>query len=596
MPRRPWQIWLAYLLILMLLLSGFGWLTVRVVELDRQEQMSRARVKQEEGIRLALWRMESLAMPIIAAEAARPYLAYRPYHASSNNHPDSRIPSPLLQLPSEYVLLNFQIDPQGRVESPQCPGADDIDWANRNGATPSTNAFCCPRVEELQASLDCSQLLSELPAETIPTSSVPFGTQNGLADAIGPNTYVTNQLAIPPQALSPDQQESSAKEFSNRAMKLQEFTFRSVQQQRQHIESSLLQLPVREGVSRPVWIDGRLLLARRVEIGGRPYIQGCWLDWNRLKADFETELADLLPDAQLEMLGPEQTAVAGRSLASMPVQIVPGAVTVIAVPETPTRISLAIAWAGVLLAAIAFAFLLYGVTSLSERRAAFVAAVTHELRTPLTTLQLYSDMLAGGMVSDDRQQRDYVQTLHHEAGRLSHLVDNVLALSRLERRSTCRHRETVTVSEFLARAEPRLRGRTEQASCEFDVVQTDAAGAARMTIEPTVIEQILLNLVDNACKYGCISEQGRVQLSVQRNSEMVEFSCRDWGAGLTPTARQKLFQRFSKSDLEAARTQPGLGLGLALSRELARSEGGDLLLESTGSEGTAFLLRIPAAD
>ena len=593
MLRRPWQIWLAYLLILALLVSGFGGLTVRVVELDRREQLSRAQVEQEEGIRLALWRMESLAMPIIAAEAARPYLAYRPYYPSAGSGGENRVASPLLQLPSEYVLLNFQIAPDGRVESPQCPGAADVDWACRNGATESSIGFCCPRVDQLQTSLNSQRLLSQLPAETIPTIPVPLGTRSGEAESLGPDAYVTNQVSTLPPTFVPELQEPSVKEFSNRAMKLQEFTLRSAQQQRQNIESALLQLPVREGVSRPVWIEGRLLLARRVEIGERPYVQGCWLDWDRLRAEFEAELSDLLPNARIEVLGPEATSPPGRSLASIPVQIIPADVTLATATATPTRIALGIAWAGVLLAAVAFAVLLYGVTSLSERRGAFVAAVTHELRTPLTTLQLYSDMLAGGMVSDESQQRDYMQTLHREAGRLSHLVDNVLALSRLERRSVRRQRETLTVAEFLNHAEPRLRGRCEQANCAFELTLTDAAAAGLVTIEPTVIEQILLNLVDNACKYGSTGSERRVQLTAQRSGRLVEMRCRDLGAGLTSEAKQNLFRRFSKSDLEAARSQPGLGLGLALSRELARGEGGDLLLETTGSNGTTFLLRLP---
>ena len=71
--------------------------------------------------------------------------------------------------------------------------------------------------------------------------------------------------------------------------------------------------------------------------------------------------------------------------------------------------------------------------SLSERRGAFVSAVTHELRTPLTTLRMYTEMLADGMVPDEPRRRSYLQTLRAEADRLGHLVENVLAYSRLER-------------------------------------------------------------------------------------------------------------------------------------------------------------------
>ena len=118
----------------------------------------------------------------------------------------------------------------------------------------------------------------------------------------------------------------------------------------------------------------------------------------------------------------------------------------------------------------ALAALLHGVASLSERRAAFVSAVTHELRTPLTTLQLYSDMLSGGMIADEPQRQEYMQTLQRESGRLSHLIDNVLALSRLERRTARRHRETLSVAALLDRAGPRLQARAEQSRMNCEIV------------------------------------------------------------------------------------------------------------------------------
>ena len=89
--------------------------------------------------------------------------------------------------------------------------------------------------------------------------------------------------------------------------------------------------------------------------------------------------------------------------------------------------------------------------------------------------------------------------------------------------------------------------------------------------------------------------QRRLGLTVNLRDRNVEFRVRDHGPGLAEPARRKLFRPFSKSDVEAARSAPGLGLGLALSRELARSEGGELALESTGPEGTTFVLTLSRA-
>src|SRR5208337_3642808 len=110
---------------------------------------------------------------------------------------------------------------------------------------------------------------------------------------------------------------------------------------------------------------------------------------------------------------------------------------------------LPVAWACVLLAAGAVAALLANVMRLGQRRADFVSAVTHELRTPLTTFHMYTEMLSEGMVTDPQQQRDYLTTLRLEASRLSHLVENVLAFARLERRRV-NGLEPATVASLLA--------------------------------------------------------------------------------------------------------------------------------------------------
>src|SRR5439155_15089133 len=118
-----------------------------------------------------------------------------------------------------------------------------------------------------------------------------------------------------------------------------------------------------------------------------------------------------------------------------PVKLNPGETIPLDAAEglTPVRVSLSIAWLCALLAAGAVAALLLGAVRLSERRGAFVSAVTHELRTPLTTFRMYAEMLAGGMVPDEARRRHYLETLRIEADRLSHLVENVLSYARLER-------------------------------------------------------------------------------------------------------------------------------------------------------------------
>jgi anti-sigma regulatory factor (Ser/Thr protein kinase) len=602
MLRRPWHIWLAYLLILALLLPGFAWLTLRVLDLDRQEQLSRRRADQEKKVSLALWRMESVAMPIIAAEAARPHSAYQPYQTLEGAKGVTRIPSPLLRPPSEYVVLSFEVGEPGQIFSPQCPSPPDQAWALQNGLTPEIQTYACAAVETLERNLEFEALLSQLPVEELPApSNVASRETAGQGGESSPESqtaspYVQNANAYG-SLPDPLQESPATQDFRNRSMKLNTLAQQSAKEQRSNFETAQtpVEPQVREGASRSLWVGDKLILARRVLRNSEQLVQGCWLNWDRLQQDLRTELDDLLPGAELRPVDADQPAAPARMLASIPVELVVPPLTAPALPDSPTSIALYVAWGGLLFSCVAIGFLLYGVTSLSERRAAFVSAVTHELRTPLTTFQLYTEMLTGGMVADEENRREYLGTLHREAGRLSHLIDNVLAYARLERRPARRCRETMTVGALLERTRSRLEARAAHSGMQLECQIAPAAVHQAVHVEPTVIEQILLNLVDNACKYGRNGADPRIALHAERTGDQIELQVSDHGPGVPPDAARRLFRPFSKSDVEAARSAPGLGLGLALSRQLARSEGGDLQLRQAAGAGAAFVLTLPVA-
>jgi len=183
-----------------------------------------------------------------------------------------------------------------------------------------------------------------------------------------------------------------------------------------------------------VWADGGLVLARRMPPGGDDdAVEGCVLDWPRLRADLLATVFDLLPEATLEPVKDAAPAIDQRLLAAIPARLVPGEMPRLAPAGwSPLRGTLAAAWGAMAVAAAAVGALLASVLALSERRAAFVSSVTHELRTPLTTFRLYAGLLEEGMVPP-AEVPGYHATLRREADRLTHLVENVLAYARLER-------------------------------------------------------------------------------------------------------------------------------------------------------------------
>ncbi len=345
---------------------------------------------------------------------------------------------------------------------------------------------------------------------------------------------------------------------------------------------------------RPFWIGEALVLTRRVSQGSREWIQGAWLDWGKLRGELLSAVQDRFPEARIEPARevPEQGA---HLLASLPVQLIPGAVEFAPPPFwSPLKVSLGIAWLCVLLAVAAVALVLRGMMALSERRASFVSSVTHELRTPLATFKLYSEMLADGMVREEAKRQQYLETLTSEADRLGHLVENVLSYSRIERGKGPAALSAVPVSELIRRVEPRLNQRALIAGMDFAVTAAPDVSTLALRTDAGAVEQILCNLVDNACKYGHREgTPGFVELMVTRERRRVCFTVRDRGPGIDRREEKKLFLPFHKSAREAAHSQPGVGLGLALCRRLAGELRGTLGIDHTWRQGAAFVLKLP---
>jgi signal transduction histidine kinase len=243
----------------------------------------------------------------------------------------------------------------------------------------------------------------------------------------------------------------------------------------------------------------------------------------------------------------------------------------------------------------AVALLLWGAISLSERRGAFVSAVTHELRTPLTTLSMYSEMLEQGMVKDESRKQQYLTTLRAEANRLGHLVENVLAYSRIERGRADGRIQMIPVPELIDAVKERLGERAKQAGMELAIELPADAQAMAVKADASAVEQILFNLVDNAGKYASSAKDKRIHLTAQTNGSAAMIRLADHGPGISKQESRKLFRPFSKSAREAANSAPGVGLGLALCRRLARQMRGDLKLEETNG-GATFVLTLPLAD
>jgi signal transduction histidine kinase len=226
----------------------------------------------------------------------------------------------------------------------------------------------------------------------------------------------------------------------------------------------------------------------------------------------------------------------------------------------------------------------------AQQRAQFAASAAHELRTPLAGLQLYGDMLADGL-GDPGKQRDYARRMAEEASRLGRVLSNVLGFSQLERGNLSVH---PTPHDAVAVARAALeRGKAALERAGVEVVLDTPAVELTARLDEDAALRILGNLLDNAEKYGRGPEARTVRVSVDQRGDRVEIAVADAGPGVVERQRARLFRPFWRG--VAGDGPAGLGLGLALSRSLARAMGGDLLYRPTPGGGATFVLSLAEA-
>ncbi len=551
-----------------------------------------------------------------------------------------KVPSPLLIETPEFVLLHFQLRADKSIASPQNPTGLDRSRAQEMLGKAFAHQPIAERLQHAKQFCLYETLIDRCPGvETAPDFEPPKGQQLVQSVQQSGNYYnspandkVSGNLASQSYqvglsqggkgskvAIQQERSQMRASDEFNRRLETTRNQVASVNQntmqyqlqglggygQSYGVESQTDSADigfVEQGVMQPIWIEDELVLFRRIDGDGEPVFQCCWLDWEEIQNNLRTEVADLLPEVDFEPVKADTDLHVGTALTTLPIQLIVDSqklLSTLSINDTTSvvekgsglKMALLLSWLGIGLAAVASALLLNGVMKLSERRASFVSAVTHELRTPLTTFRMYSEMLAERMVAPEKQQ-EYANTLRIQADRLSHLVENVLQFARLERSSVVPHSERVQVRDLIDRFSARLTERATESDMKLSIMIDDTLSDTSVQTHPASVEQILFNLVDNACKYAKPNSKNVIELSCKRAGSSLQISVRDYGPGVAPKFKKTMFQPFSKSDIDAANSAPGVGLGLALCRRMARSQGGRLFHESQ-TDGAQFVVELP---
>ncbi len=631
MNTRRVMTWLIFWSSVALALAALAWVSVEVVALEKREATAQVQASRQESIRRALWRMDSRMAPILAIEASRPLTDYKSLegsrsswllNANANRQIDLQVAGSNYSFANSYFEFEQPEEADDKKASGQIamllnkskPSADSE--RKKTSSVPPLKEVLDDQVDSLSTNgtgLSATETDSDYAARkrvadiAIQTTRQDRSLKNEYDQHTDSSQEADEQtIQFDGEGVQESQLLPGANEFSSSAFGLG----KAFKDQSKQVNQSI-------GTLRPRWIADdagvlQLVLVRSVVIEGKPVIQGVWLDWVALRTDLLESVTDVIPRASLvAVTGPRSSMIGGYQLATIPVEFIPPANTsVLSWRWSPATVGLLVTWVAILATIIAVGAVLRAAIVLSERRGMFVSAVTHELRTPLTTFRLYSQMLADGMVTDEQVRTDYLQILKRESERLTGIVENVLEYARLTRQRSSKDKaagvQTLSPGALVARFRPALARRAQQSNLDLVVsIDLEAHQDRTLMVDPHAVERIMMNLVENACKYASPAEADeqseasiedadtRIHFDITIQDDMLEMLIADHGPGIAPGEGARIFGEFQRGWRGLSNARSGLGLGLALSRGLAKEMDGDLVLTKRRGHGAEFLLTIP---
>jgi two-component system phosphate regulon sensor histidine kinase PhoR len=227
---------------------------------------------------------------------------------------------------------------------------------------------------------------------------------------------------------------------------------------------------------------------------------------------------------------------------------------------------------------------------LEQVRRDFVANVSHELKTPITSIKGYIETLLDGSPRNPEDPKRFLEIVAKQANRLSAIIEDLLKLSRVEQgveRGEIVLEQTaikglLTAAISACETQSTAKNIHVSLSCPDDLVTR---------INPPLLEQAVVNLIDNAAKYSPAGSA--IDVAAAKDDIAISISVRDHGAGIASEHLPRLFERFYRVDKARSRSEGGTGLGLAIAKHIVLAHGGTISVSSRVGEGSTFTIRLP---
>lgn len=226
---------------------------------------------------------------------------------------------------------------------------------------------------------------------------------------------------------------------------------------------------------------------------------------------------------------------------------------------------------------------------LENIRRDFVANVSHELKTPITSIKGFVETLQEGALKDPKDAERFLRIISKQADRLNSIIEDLLTLSKIEESEKTEmrleeHNIKAVLQDAIAICDAKARVKKIPVALDCD----DELGAK---INPELLEQAIINLLDNAIKYS--DEGGDVKISAIKLRSEINIRVQDWGIGIERKHLPRLFERFYTVDKARSRELGGTGLGLAIVKHIVLAHHGNVSVESAPGKGSAFTIHLP---
>jgi signal transduction histidine kinase len=228
---------------------------------------------------------------------------------------------------------------------------------------------------------------------------------------------------------------------------------------------------------------------------------------------------------------------------------------------------------------------------LSKMKSYFMSTVSHEFKSPLTSIRQMAEMLVHGRVPSTERQHKYHTTILQQSERLSHLIDNILNFSKMEEGQKVFRFEKADITPVVKNVVESFKDHTALQGFNIDI--SIPVSVPEIVFDREAMEQVIHNLLDNACKYS--GDSRKIEIQLLSKGKNIIINVRDHGIGIRKEDQDKIFSRFYRAGEDLTQTVKGSGIGLTIVKQIVEAHNGTIDVESAIGKGSSFSVILPIA-